>query len=89
MNLTVALTGASGSIFGQRLLHALERDARVTHVNFIASENSLRVMAEELHLRGRSELVENSWVRPPPRCSNSQRAISALDLRAAAIPLPA
>ena len=26
MNLTVALTGASGSIFGQRLLRALERE---------------------------------------------------------------
>jgi 4-hydroxy-3-polyprenylbenzoate decarboxylase len=57
VNLTVAVTGASGSLFGQRLLQALERDARVTHVNFIASENSLRVMAEELHLSGRSELV--------------------------------
>jgi 4-hydroxy-3-polyprenylbenzoate decarboxylase len=58
VNLTVALTGASGSIFGQRLLRALERDSRVTHVNFIASENSLRVIAEELHLSGRSELIE-------------------------------
>ena len=57
MNLTVAMTGASGSIFGQRLLQALERDARVSHVNFIASDNSLRVMAEELKLGGRNELV--------------------------------
>ena len=57
MNLTVAVTGASGSIFGQRLLRALERDSRVTHVNFIASENSLRVIAEELQLSGRSELI--------------------------------
>ena len=57
MNLTVALTGASGSIFGQRLLRALERDSRVTHVNFIASESSLRVIAEELQLGGRSELI--------------------------------
>jgi 4-hydroxy-3-polyprenylbenzoate decarboxylase len=57
VNLTVALTGASGSIFGQHLLRALERDSRVTHVNFIASENSLRVIAEELHLSGRSELL--------------------------------
>ena len=57
MNLTVALTGASGSVFGQRLLWALDRDQRVTHVNFIASENSLRVIAEELQLSGRSELA--------------------------------
>jgi 4-hydroxy-3-polyprenylbenzoate decarboxylase len=57
VNLTVAVTGASGSILGQKLLLALERDSRVTHVNFIASENSLRVIAEELQLSGRSELV--------------------------------
>jgi flavin prenyltransferase len=56
VNLTVAMTGASGSIFGQRLLRALERDQRVSHINFIASESSLRVMAEELQLSGRSEL---------------------------------
>ena len=56
-NLTVAITGASGSIFGQRLLQALERDGRVSHINFIASENSLRVIAEELQLSGRSELA--------------------------------
>jgi 4-hydroxy-3-polyprenylbenzoate decarboxylase len=64
VNLTIALTGASGSIFGQRLLRALERDARVTHVNFIASENSLRVIAEELQLSGRSELIAKLLGKP-------------------------
>jgi 4-hydroxy-3-polyprenylbenzoate decarboxylase len=64
VNLTVALTGASGSIFGQRLLWALERDSRVTHVNFIASENSLRVIAEELHLSGRNDLVAKLLGKP-------------------------
>jgi flavin prenyltransferase len=63
-NLTVALTGASGSIFGQRLLQALERDSRVSHINFIASENSLRVMAEELQLSGRSELTAKLLGKP-------------------------
>jgi flavin prenyltransferase len=57
VNWTVALTGASGSILGQYLLRALERDPRVTHVNFIASESSLRVIAEELQFSGRNELV--------------------------------
>jgi flavin prenyltransferase len=57
VNLTVAVTGASGSIFGRQLLRALECDSRVTHINFIASENSLRVIAEELQLSGRNELV--------------------------------
>ncbi len=64
MNLTVAVTGASGSIFGQRLLQALERDSRVSHVNFIASESSLRVIAEELQLRGRSELIAKLLGKP-------------------------
>jgi flavin prenyltransferase len=57
VNLTVAVTGASGSIFGQYLLRALELDPRVTHVDFIASENSLRVMAEELQISGRNDLA--------------------------------
>ena len=56
-NLTVATTGASGSIFLRQLLLAVERDPRVQTVNFIASDSALRVMAEELGLRGRSNLV--------------------------------
>jgi 4-hydroxy-3-polyprenylbenzoate decarboxylase len=56
-NLTVATTGASGSVFLKQLLLALERDKRVQTVNFISSDSALRVMAEELGLRGRSNLV--------------------------------
>lgn len=56
-NLTVATTGASGSIFLQQLLLALDRDERVGVVNFIASDSGLRVLAEELGIRGRRNLV--------------------------------
>jgi flavin prenyltransferase len=56
-NLTVSTTGASGSIFLRQLLLAVERDQRVQTVNLIASDSALRVMAEELGLRGRSNLV--------------------------------
>ena len=56
-NLTVATTGASGSLFLRELLLAVDRDQRVRTVNFIASDSALRVMAEELKLRGRSNLV--------------------------------
>ena len=56
-NLTVATTGASGSLFLRELLLALDLDTRVKIVNFIASDSALRVMAEELELRGRSNLV--------------------------------
>jgi len=56
-NLTVATTGASGSLFLKQLLLAIEPDQRVKTVNFIASDSALRVMAEELGLRGRNNLV--------------------------------
>jgi 4-hydroxy-3-polyprenylbenzoate decarboxylase len=58
MNLTVALTGASGAVFGREMLRALEADERVARVHFVASENSLRVLAEELGLSGRNDLLE-------------------------------
>jgi flavin prenyltransferase len=56
-NLTVATTGASGSLFLNQLLIAVDRDQRVQTVNFIASDSALRVMAEELGLHGRSNLL--------------------------------
>ena len=56
-NLTVATTGASGSLFLKHFLLAADRDHRVQTVNFIASDSALRVMAEELGLSGRSNLV--------------------------------
>ena len=56
-NLTVATTGASGSLFLKQFLLAVERDQRVQMVNFIDSDSALRVMAEELGLRARSNLV--------------------------------
>jgi len=56
-NLTVATTGASGAIFLRHFLLAVERDDRVQTVNFIASDSALRVMAEELDLKGRSDVV--------------------------------
>src|ERR1035441_7590586 len=56
--LTVAVTGASGSIFAKRLLDALDRDERVATVNLILSDSGLRVMAQELQLSGRNQLID-------------------------------
>ena len=67
MNLTVALTGASGAIFGRELLCALEADTRVARVHFVPSESSLRVLAEELGLAGRSYLLEKLLGRQPDK----------------------
>jgi flavin prenyltransferase len=56
-NVTVATTGASGAIFLKHLLLALEKEQRVETVNLIASDSALRVMAQELDLKGRNNLV--------------------------------
>lgn len=55
--LTVAATGASGSIFVKHLLDTLDRDERVGTVNLILSDSGLRVMAEELGISGRNDIV--------------------------------
>jgi flavin prenyltransferase len=55
--LTVAVTGASGSIFVKHLLDAMDRDDRVGTVNLIFSDSGLRVMAEELDVSGRNDVV--------------------------------
>jgi 4-hydroxy-3-polyprenylbenzoate decarboxylase len=57
-NLTIATTGASGSVFLRQFLVAIQRDDRVQTVNFIASDSGLRVLAEELGIQGRSHLIE-------------------------------
>jgi len=56
-NLTIATTGASGAIFLRHFLLSVESERRIQTVNFIASDSALRVMAEELDLKGRSDLL--------------------------------
>jgi 4-hydroxy-3-polyprenylbenzoate decarboxylase len=58
MNLTIASTGASGSLFFKHLLVAAEADTRVESINLVVSDSGLRVIAEELGLTGRNELVK-------------------------------
>jgi len=57
-NVTLATTGASGAMYAREMLRLLAADERVQRINFVASESSLRVMAEELELSGRTGLVE-------------------------------
>ena len=56
--LTIAATGASGAVFTRALLLIAERDRRIKTVNFVASDNALRVFAEELEIKGRNNLVQ-------------------------------
>jgi 4-hydroxy-3-polyprenylbenzoate decarboxylase len=55
--ITLAVTGASGSLFAREMLRALESDERVGCINFISTDSGLRVMAEELGIGGRGELL--------------------------------
>ena len=57
-NITLAVTGASGSIYAAEMLRALVADTRVAKINFVASDSALRVFAEEMQLSGRNDLVE-------------------------------
>jgi len=67
VNITVAITGASGVILGRELLRALEADERVARIHFVASENSLRVLAEELGVSGRANLLEKLLGKTPAK----------------------
>ncbi len=66
-NITLAVTGASGSIYAAEILRSLVADDRVAGINFVASENSLRVFAEELNLSGRNGLAEKLLGAPSPK----------------------
>jgi flavin prenyltransferase len=73
-NLTVATTGASGSIFLKHFLLAVERDSRVNTVNFIASDSGLRVLAEELSIEGRSDLIQQIIGAPSGKIQQQSNA---------------
>jgi flavin prenyltransferase len=78
-NLTVATTGASGSIFLRHLLLAVLGDERAKTVNFIASDSALRVLAEELGLKGRSNLI-GQILGMPGKYSASKSALPKIPL---------
>jgi 4-hydroxy-3-polyprenylbenzoate decarboxylase len=56
--ITLAITGASGSIFAIEMLRALDADNRVATVHLVVSPSALRVFAEEAGVSGRTALVQ-------------------------------
>jgi 4-hydroxy-3-polyprenylbenzoate decarboxylase len=91
-NLTVATTGASGSVFLKQFLLAVERDVRIQTVNFIASDSGLRVLAEELRIRGRANLLgqilssetstkKGADPKKPPGPANTSSRISHIKIK--------
>ena len=63
-NLTIATTGASGALFLKHFLLAVEHDSRIQTANFIASDSALRILAEELDVKGRSHLLDQLLGKP-------------------------
>ena len=81
-NLTVATTGASGAIFLRHFLLAAGRDRSIETMNFIPSDGALRVMAEELGLKGRSHLVGQILGFPGGRSARKIQLQSNADIGA-------
>ena len=65
--ITLAVTGASGSIYAAEILRALAADTRVAKIDFVVSDSALRVFAEELQLSGRNGLAEKLLGGPSPK----------------------
>ncbi|HYU45186.1 MAG TPA: UbiX family flavin prenyltransferase [Terriglobales bacterium] len=72
--MTIATTGASGSLFLKHFLLTVERESRVKTVNFIASDSGLRVMAEELGIEGRSDLLRQIIGAPSTKIQQQANA---------------
>ncbi|HEX4154660.1 MAG TPA: UbiX family flavin prenyltransferase [Acidobacteriaceae bacterium] len=62
--LTLAVTGASGSILAHQMLRALETDARVRQIHLVVSPSALRVLAEETGLSARNSFIEKAIGHP-------------------------
>jgi 4-hydroxy-3-polyprenylbenzoate decarboxylase len=51
LEITVAITGASGAIYPYRFIRHLANDSRVSRINLVASDAGIRVLNEELPLQ--------------------------------------
>ena len=61
----------------RHLLLAADKDDRIETVNFIASDSALRVMAEELDLSGRNNLISQLLGRKPSTSGKIQQQANA------------
>ena len=88
-SLTVAVTGASGSLFVRHLLNTLDHDDRVGAINLILSDSGMRVMAEELGLSGRNELVTKLLGRASAKIQQQNNADIGANVASGSYPVDA
>jgi 4-hydroxy-3-polyprenylbenzoate decarboxylase len=88
-NITLAITGASGSIYAAEMLQALAADKRVLRIHFVASESSLRVFAEELKLSGRTGLAEKLLGASSPKLRQHADSDIAAPIASGSYPIDA
>ncbi len=67
LSVTLAITGASGSLVAVEALRQLHADPRVARVHLVASPSALRVLAEESGVSGRNDLPEKLLGHPTPK----------------------
>src|SRR5436305_1055724 len=80
--INLAVTGASGAIYAQRLLHYLDESSEVAAINLIITPAGLTVIKEELDLK-LSNLREHDAEMLLGRPSSKVRAFPAKDTGAA------
>ena len=67
VTVTLAITGASGSLLARTFLQLLVADERVGHIHLVASPSALRVLAEETGTNGRNQLTAALLGQPSPK----------------------
>ena len=74
--LVVAITGASGAVFGVRMLQALrEQDAIESHLILTAGARAALALESRLHRRGGQTPCRRGPRRHEPRCADLQRLV--------------
>ncbi|MEO8724564.1 MAG: UbiX family flavin prenyltransferase [Acidobacteriaceae bacterium] len=86
---TLAVTGASGSMLARHGISILDQDDRVKQINLVPSDHALRIMAEELGIAGRNGLVERLLGHPSQKIQIQNNADIGANIASGSYPTDA